>query len=138
MYILLIFKWISRYLWGERVEKRHRRGPRHKYSAEEVVFRVLNNALLYRVCEVVFGSDELLHATYVAKKLNINPGYAYILLKKLEKWGVLKGMKDPVNGKLAFKPSTSKVSQLLAEEIRKRKAKEIEEYIVSSTKVLSS
>jgi len=106
-----------------------KRGPRHQYSADAVAYIVLRDSKLYRICEIVFSSNELVHATYVAKKLKINPGYAYLLLKKLEKWGVVKGVKDPVNGKLAFRPANTEVAQLIAEEIRKRRAGEVEQTI---------
>ena len=113
-----------------RRKKSGKKGPRHQYSADAVAYIVLRDSKLYRICEIVFSSDELVHATCVAKKLKINPGYAYLLLKKLEKWGVVKGVKDPVNGKLAFKPSNSEAAQLIAEEIRKRKAEETEQAII--------
>lgn len=113
-----------------RRKKSGKKGPRHQYSPESVAYIVLHDRKLYRICEIVFSSDDLIHASYVARKLGINPGYAYILLKKLEKWGVVKGVKDPVNGKLAFKPSNSEVAQLIAEEIRKRKAEETEQAII--------
>lgn len=112
--------------------------PRHQYNPEDVVYIILSDKRLFRICEVVFSSNEILHASQVAKKIKMNPGYVYKLMKRLEKWNVLRGVRDPINGKLAFKPASSKAAQLLAEEIRKRKAKEIEEYIISPTKVLSS
>ena len=107
-----------------------KKGPRHQYSADAVAYIVLRDPKLYRICEIVFSSDELIHATYIAKKLNINPGYAYLLLKKLEKWNVLQGVRDPVNGKLAFRPANSKATELIAEEIRRRKAKMTEQAII--------
>ena len=112
--------------------------PRHQYSPEDVVYMVLADERLYRICEIVFSSNDIVHATFVARKLGINAGYAYKLMKKLEKWNILRGVKDPVNGKLAFKPSTSKAAQLLAEEMKKRKAREVEENIISTVRVLSS
>ena len=112
-----------------RRKSRGKKGPRHQYSPEGVAYIVLHDRKLYRICEIVFSSDELVHATHVAKKLGINPGYAYLLLKKLEKWGVVKGVKDPVNGKLAFRPANTEVAQLIAEEIKKRKAEEVEQTI---------
>ncbi len=105
--------------------------PRHQYSAEEVAHRVLYCELLFKICEVVFSKKEIVHASEVAKVLGINIGYAYKLLRKLEKWGVLRGVKDPVNGKLAFKPSNRKVAQIIAEEIKKRRAEEISDMILS-------
>ena len=106
---------------------RRSRGPRHRYSPEEVVLRILSDERLFKACEMVFSTDRLIHASDVAKMLGISVGHAYLLLKKLEKWGVLKGFRDPSNGRLAFRPGSSKVAELVAEEIRKRKVKEIEE-----------
>lgn len=107
--------------------------PRHKYSPEDVVLVVFSDNRLFRICEIVYSSDHIVHATEVSKKLSMNVGYAYKLLRKLEKWGVLKGVKDPLNGKLAFKPSSSKVAQLVAEELRKRKAREVERILVEGS-----
>ena len=58
--------------------------------------------------------------------MNISVGYAYNLLRKLEKWRIVKGLKDPINGKLAFRLANTRVAQIIAEEIRKRKANEME------------
>jgi len=41
-------------------------------------------------------------------------------LRKLEKWGVLRGVRDPAEGRLAFKPNTSKASEIISEELRRR------------------
>ncbi len=113
-----------------RRKSRGKKGPRHQYSADAVAYIVLHDPKLYRICELVLSSDELIHATYIARKLGINPGYAYLLLKKLEKWNVLQGVRDPVNGKLAFRPANSKATELIAEEIKRRKAKETEQSII--------
>jgi len=99
--------------------------PRHQYSPEDVVYIVLSDERLFRICEIVYSSNGIVHSTQVASRLNMNPGYVYKLMKRLEKWGVLKGVKDPVNGKLAFRPTSTRVAQLLAEELRKRKAEEL-------------
>jgi len=103
-----------------------RRGPRHKYAAEEVLMRILTDEKLFKVCEIVFSADRLIHASDVARETGISVGYSYILLKKLEKWGVVKGVRDPLNGRLAFKPGATKASMLVSDEIRRRKVKEIE------------
>ena len=99
--------------------------PRHQYSPEDVVYAVLIDDRLYRICELVFFGEKIVHASYIAKELGMNPGYVYKLMRKLEKWGILKGFKDPVNGKLAFKPSNSRATQLPAEELKKRKVREL-------------
>ena len=109
---------------------RRSRGPRHKYAAEEIILRILSDERLFKTCEMVFSADRLVHASDVAKVLGISVGHAYLLLKKLEKWGVLKGVRDPANGRLAFRPASSKTAEIIAEEIRKRKVKEIEESVV--------
>jgi len=106
---------------------RRSRGPRHKYAAEEIILRILSDERLFKTCEMVFSADRLIHASDISRKLGISVGHAYLLLKKLEKWGVLKGVRDPANGRLAFRPGSSKVAELVAEELRKRKVKEIEE-----------
>jgi len=108
---------------------RRSRGPRHSYSPEEVVLRILSDERLFKACEVVFFSDRLIHASDVAKVLGVSIGHAYLLLKKLEKWGVLKGVRDPANGRLAFRPASSKVAELVAEELRKRSVKEVEDIV---------
>ena len=110
--------------------RRYRKGPRHQYSPDVVAYRVLSDEKLYRVCEIVFTSSDLIHATDVSKKLGISVGYAYLLLKKLEKWRVVVGVRDPVNGKLAFKVGIGKVAELVGEEIKKRRAKELENVII--------
>jgi len=103
--------------------------PRHQYSPEDVVYIVLSDERLFRICEIVYSSREIVHASQVAKRLGMNPGYVYKLMKRLEKWGVLKGVRDPVNGKLAFRPASTRAAQLLAEELRKRKARELEDIL---------
>jgi len=108
---------------------RRSRGVRHKYAPEEVVLRVLSDERLFKICEVVFESDKLIHASDISRKLGISVGHAYLLLKKLEKWGVLKGFRDPSNGRLGFRPASSKTAELVAEEIRKRKVKELEDAV---------
>jgi len=102
---------------------------RHQYSPEDVVYIVLSDERLFRICEIVYSSSGIVHATQIASKINMNPGYVYKLMKRLEKWGVLKGVKDPVNGKLAFRPSSKKVAQMLRQEIEKRKTREVEDIL---------
>jgi len=106
---------------------RRSRGPRHKYSPEDVTLRILSDERLFKICEIVFSTDRLVHASDISRKLAISVGHAYLLLKKLEKWGVLKGVRDPANGRLGFRPASTKTSELVAEELRKRKVKEIED-----------
>ncbi|MEM4003898.1 MAG: hypothetical protein QW836_09955 [Ignisphaera sp.] len=102
---------------------------RCRYDPGQVIKLVLENPLLYRVCEVVFTSGRPLHSSEVGRLLGIGQGYAYNLLKRLERWGVLEVLRDPMNGKTMFRPSSKKVSKLLSEEIRKRKSEEVMVFI---------
>lgn len=86
-----------------------------------MVNQVLHHPLLYRVSEILFTSNKPLHSSEVGKMIGIRQDYAYMLLKKLEKWGIAEPLKDPTNGKTMFRPSTKRIAKLLAEEIRKRK-----------------
>jgi DNA-binding MarR family transcriptional regulator len=106
---------------------RRRRKRRVKYSAEEVVLRILYNPLYYRVAEIVFESEYPVHPSDVSRKLGISIGYASNILRKMEKWNVLKPVRDPVNGKIAFIVKDSTAARLLHEELRKRRAAEIQE-----------
>jgi len=112
---------------------RRRKGRRVKYSPEEVVLSILHKLMFYAVAEIVFSADRSLHASEIARVLKeklgekVNPGYVYNILKKLEKWHVVEPVKDPVNGKLAFRPSSKKVAELLRQEIEKRKARDVED-----------
>jgi len=112
---------------------RRRKVRRVKYSPEEVVLTILSKPLYYSVAEILFTSDRPLHAGEITRIVRgrtgeeINPGYVYNILKKFEKWHVVEPVKDPVNGRLAFRPSSKKVAQTLAEEIKKRKAKDVED-----------
>jgi len=54
--------------------------PRHQYAVEEAALRVLSDERLFKICEAVFGSDELVHASDIAKELGISVGHAYNLL----------------------------------------------------------
>jgi len=107
-------------IYGETVKSR-----RCKYDPAQVVRIVLEHPLLFKVCEVVFGSDRPLHSSEIGRALRISQGYAYTLLKKLERWGMVEVLRDPINGKTMFRPSTKRVARLLSEEIRKRKAEEV-------------
>jgi len=112
-----------------------RKGRRVKYSPEEVVLNILSRPLFYTIAEVLFSADRPLHASEIARIIKertgeeINPGYVYNILKKFEKWHIVEPVRDPVNGKLMFRPSSKKVAQMLAEEIEKRKAKEVEDIL---------
>jgi len=97
-------------------------GRRCKYDPVQVVDKILTTPLLFRVCEVVFTSPKPLHSTEVGKRLNISQGYAYNMLAKLEKWGIVEPLRDPMNGKTMFRPSSRSIARRLAEEIRKRKS----------------
>ncbi|MEM4592525.1 MAG: hypothetical protein QW196_03920 [Sulfolobales archaeon] len=97
---------------------------RCKYDYAQVIRTVLEHPLLFRVCEVVFSSDRPLHSSEVGRVVGIGQGYAYNLLKKLERWGVVEVLRDPMNGKTMFRPSSKKIAKLLSEEIRKRKSEE--------------
>jgi len=130
----LIYKYIVLVLVGEKMSRKEKRkGRRVKYSPEEVVMTILNKPLFYIIAEIVYTSDRPLHASEIARIIKertgeeINPGYVYNILSKLEKWHVVEPVKDPVNGKLAFRPSNKKVSELLRQEIEKRKAKDVED-----------
>jgi len=49
------------------------------------------------------------------------------------KCGVLRGVKDPCKGKLAFRSSNTRVAvtaTVVSEETSKRKAKEVEEFVI--------
>ncbi|MEM1804214.1 MAG: winged helix-turn-helix domain-containing protein [Desulfurococcaceae archaeon] len=100
-------------------------GRRCKYDPGLVVKRVLDHPLLYRVCEVVFTSPYPLHSSEVGRRLGVTQGYAYTMLSKLEKWGVVEPVRDPVNGKTMFKPSSKRTARILAEEMRKRRIEEL-------------
>jgi len=112
---------------------RMKKGRRVKYSPEEVVLAVLSKPMFYTIAEILFTSDRPLHSSEIARILErktgerINPGYIYNILKKFEKWHIVEPVKDPVNGKLMFRPSSKKVSELLRQEIEKRKAKDVED-----------
>jgi len=112
-----------------------RKGRRVKYSPEEVVLTILAKPLYYAVCEILFTSDRPLHASEIARIIErrsggkVNPGYIYNILSKLEKWHVVEPVRDPVNGKLAFRPSSKRVAQMLKQEIEKRKAREVEDIL---------
>ncbi|MEM1712678.1 MAG: hypothetical protein QXX39_03405 [Acidilobaceae archaeon] len=98
---------------------------RVKYDPAQVVRTVIEHPLLFRICEVVFGSDRPLHSSEVGRLTGLSQGYAYTLLSRLEKWGVVEVVKDPANGKTMFRPSSKRVARLLSEEIRRRKAGEL-------------
>jgi len=112
-----------------------RKGRRVRYSPEEVVLSILHKPMFYIVAEVLFSADRPLHASEIARLIEkksgerINPGYIYNILKKFEKWHVVEAVKDPVNGKVAFRPSSKKVAQMLRQEIEKRKARELEDIL---------
>jgi len=114
---------------------RRRKERRVKYSPEEVVLAILSKPLFYTVAEILFTSDRPLHSSEIARILErktgekVNPGYIYNVLSKLEKWHVVEPVRDPVNGKLAFRPSGKKVAELLRQEIEKRRAKEVEDVL---------
>ncbi|MEM4448203.1 MAG: hypothetical protein QW219_02175 [Fervidicoccaceae archaeon] len=101
------------------------RSRRCRYDYAQVIRTVLEHPLLYRVCEVIFSSDRPLHSSEVGKQLGIGQGYAYNLLKKLERWGIVEPLRDPANGKTMFRPSGRKVAQMLSEELRKRRVGEL-------------
>ncbi|MEM4854720.1 MAG: hypothetical protein QXE75_04805 [Sulfolobales archaeon] len=101
------------------------RSRRCRYDPAQVVRLVLEHPLLFRVAEAVFTSGRPLHSSEVGRLLDIGQGYAYNILKKLERWGVVEVLRDPANGKTMFRPSSKRVARLLSEEIRRRKAGEL-------------
>ena len=114
---------------------KRKRGRRVKYSPEEVVLTILHKPLFFAISVLLFTSGSPLHATEISRilerklKTKVNPGYIYNILKKFEKWGVAEPVRDPVNGRLAFKPSDKKVAKLLGQEIEKRVRKEVEDVL---------
>lgn len=107
-------------IYGETVRSR-----RCKYDPTQVVRLVLEHPLLFRVCEVVFSSERPLHSSEVGRLTGLSQGYAYTLLKKLERWGVVEPLRDPVNGKTMFKPSGKRVALQLARELKMRTSIEV-------------
>ena len=109
-------------------------GRRIRYSPEEVVLNILSRDMYFKIASMVFTSSRPLHASeisYMLKKsgLAVSREYVYALLRRMEKWGVVEAVKDPVNGKSMFRPSNRKVSRMLREEIMKREVGEIEDLV---------
>ena len=107
-------------IYGETVRSR-----RCKYDPAQVVRIVLEHPLLFKICEVIFSSERPLHSSEVGRLTGLSQGYAYNLLKKLEKWGIVEPLRDPSNGKTMFRPSSKKIARLLSEEMRKRRVEEV-------------
>mgnify|MGYP001772529786 CR=1 FL=1 len=108
---------------------------RIRYSPEEVVINIVSRDMYFRIASIVFSSDRPLHAgeiSYMLRKdgVLVSREYAYALLRRMEKWGVVEAVKDPINGKSMFRPSGRKVAKLLKQEIEKRRMKEMEAMLV--------
>ena len=101
------------------------RSRRCRYDPVQVINQVLQHPLLFRVSEVIFSSKRPLHSSEVGKMIGIGQGYAYNLLKKLERWGVVEPVRDPANGKTMFKPSSKRVALQLARELKIRTSIEV-------------
>lgn len=111
---------------------------RVRYSPEEVVLNILSRDMYFRIASIVFSSDRPLHATEIVRVLEkrygirVSHAHVYTLLRRMEKWGVVEGVKDPLNGKIMFKPSTKKVARMLQEGLGKRKAEELSQMITDA------
>ena len=105
-----------------------RRVRRVKYEPSLVAQRVLNNPLYLTVTRVLLESNTPLQAGEVRKRLlkygiDISVGYVSNILRKLEKWYVVRPYKNPVNGRLLWVIKESKATEIIAEELRKQETK---------------
>ena len=109
---------------GKSIAKRKVR--RVKYEPTLVAQRVLSNTLYLAVTKVLLENNIPLQAGEVRRKLlkyeiDISIGYVSNILRKLEKWGVVRAYKNPANGRLLWTiKEPSKAAEIIAEEIRKQ------------------
>ena len=107
-----------------------RKVRRVKYAPELVVQRILASDLLLAVSQVLLSSDGPVQAGDVKRRLegygiDISTGYVSKLLQKLEKWGVARPFKSPMNGRLLWVAKPSRATELLVAELRKKEAQEV-------------
>jgi len=105
-----------------------------KYEPSLVVQRVLANPLYLAVARVLLESPSPLQAGDIRRELvgrgvGISVGYVSSILKKLERWGVVRPYRNPSNGRLLWVPKESRATELLAEELRKREVEAVAEVL---------
>jgi len=113
---------------------RKRRARRVKYEPSLVVQRVLANPLYLAVARVLLESPSPLQAGDIRRELvgrgvDISVGYVSSILKKLERWGVVRCYRSPANGRLLWVVRASEAARLVAEELRKREAQAVFEVL---------
>ena len=106
-----------------------RRIRRVKYEPIMVAQRVLSNQLYLAIVKVLLESNTPMQAGEIRKELlkqgiNISVGYVSNILRKLEKWGLARPYKNPVNGRLLWTiRESSKAVEIIVEELKKRETK---------------
>lgn len=115
--------------------KRRRKTRRVQYFPELVANKVLNNNFLRALTYLVYTSKIPVSAGELARGVSrllskeYSPGYVSVYLKRLEKWGVVRPYRDPVNGHLLWWRADTKISEIIAEELGRQEMKRILEAI---------
>jgi len=110
---------------------RKRRVRRVKYEPVLVAQRVLNNPLYLAITRILLEKNIALQAGDIRRemlrqRIDITTGYISNILRKLEKWYIVRPYKNPYNGKLLWTiRESSKAVEVISEELRKQEAKVI-------------
>ena len=114
---------------------RKRRSRRVQYFPELVVAKVMNNDFLRTLVHAVYKAKVPVSAGEVAKQLskllgrNYSPGYISVYLKRLERWGVVRPYRSPINGHLLWWRADTKTAELIEQELSKTEVKKVMEIV---------
>jgi len=108
-----------------------RRSRRVKYYPVGVVQRILSNELLLAIASILLGESTPLPCGEIARRLAkifgkpFTTGHISALLRKLEKWGVVRPYRSPYDGHLLWSIADTKTVELLVETIKKREVEQL-------------
>ena len=110
---------------------RKRKSRRVQYFPELVASKILNNNFLCTLVHIVYSAKLPVSAGEIAMQLNkilntsYTPGYISVYLKRLERWGVVRPYRDPVNGHLLWWRADTRTAELIANELGRQEMKQI-------------
>jgi len=104
---------------------------RVQYFPEMVVAKVLGSSLLRTLAYLVYTAKTPVSAGELSRMVSrvlgreYSPGYVSVYLKHLEKWGVVRAFRNPVNGHLLWWRADTKTAELIGEELQKSELRKI-------------
>ena len=114
-------------MWVRMVARRKTR--RVQYHPQAVVLRVLSNVKLLTIARIVYSASEALSTKEISMRaahlgVDINNVYTAVILRKLEKWGLVRCYRNPAGG-LLWAPAARGPARLLRQRLKELETQEL-------------